>query len=119
MRIARAPVQIASAPASNVAPRKILVPSERKPVRVAVRASGRFRVQVGAYRSYARAERAWTIVRHKVGTLTAAQHVIVRSGSLYRLQVVAYSAPAARALSATLNSARWPSFVHRTSLHTA
>jgi hypothetical protein len=120
--VASAPVRIASAPVpqpeSNKAPRMIAVPSERKPVRVVMRASGRFRVQVGAYRSYARAERAWTIMRHKVGMLTAAQHVIIRSGSLYRLQVVAYSAPAARALSASLNSARWPSFVHRTS-HTA
>jgi len=119
VRIASTSVQTASAPASNIAPRKILVPPAGKPARVAVRANGRFRVQVGAYRSYARAERAWTIVRHKVGTLMAAQHVIIRSGSLYRLQVVAFSAPAARALAATLNSARWPSFVHRTSLHTA
>ena len=118
-RIASAPVQAASVPASNIAPRMMRVPPERKPVRVVMRASGHFRVQVGAYRSYARAERAWRIVRRKVGTLMAAQHVIIRSGSLYRLQVVAYSAPAARSLSATLNSARWPSFVHRTSLHTA
>jgi cell division septation protein DedD len=69
----QAPV-VRPAPAPRVAP---------APVRVA--ASGRWRVQLGAFSNEANARRQWSAVR-AVGAIGSLQHNIVRAGSIYRLQ---------------------------------
>lgn len=54
------------------------------PVRAA--ASGRWRVQLGAFSSQANAERQWRSVRTRVSGLSALQPFLVRAGAITRLQ---------------------------------
>ncbi|HZF93631.1 MAG TPA: SPOR domain-containing protein [Allosphingosinicella sp.] len=71
----------APAPVTRPAP----APRAAAPAPVRAAASGRWRVQLGAFSNEANARRQWSTIR-SVSAVGALQHHIVRAGSVWRLQ---------------------------------
>jgi TPR repeat protein len=68
------------------------------------------RVQVGAFRSAAAAERAWTALASRVEGIGQTDHAVERAGRYYRLQARLTDGDTARIMCGRLRAARWQHF---------
>jgi hypothetical protein len=68
---------------------------------------GSVRIQLGAFRSQAAAERAWTALTGKVRGIDDTDHVIIRAGNVYRLMARLPGEGAARDFRGRLRAAGW------------
>jgi cell division septation protein DedD len=77
---------IVRTPVPAPAPRTTPAETRSHPAPVRAAASGRWRVQLGAFSSQANAERQWRSVRTRVSGLSGLQPFLVRAGAITRLQ---------------------------------
>jgi TPR repeat protein len=100
-----APPPIALAAHASSAP-----PSSRAPLPTV---GAMQRVQVGAYRSAAAAEQAWTLLRGHVAGLDKTDHAVVQAGAIYRLQARLPDREAAEDFCRRLKEAGWDHFTRQ------
>jgi len=86
------PAPRAEAPA-RPAPRVAQAPAPQREAPPA--ASGRWRVQLGAFSNQGNAERQWNSVRGRIAGLSGLQHYFVRAGAVTRLQAGPFASRAA------------------------
>jgi uncharacterized protein len=84
------PVEPAPAPV-RVAPR----PTAKAPVRTAAKATGRYRVQLGAFSDEGRARAQWNRLEGSIGALASTQPYLVKAGAITRLQAGPFGTEAA------------------------
>jgi TPR repeat protein len=86
--------QAAAAPAPRISPpvRPVTQAAARPPAAAPAPASGRWRIQLGAYSSEANARRAWSAVSGRLG---GSQPYYVRAGAVFRLQAGPFASRAA------------------------
>jgi TPR repeat protein len=65
------------------------------------------RIQVGAFRSAAAAEKAWSLLSQRIEGIRQTDHAIVRAGAFYRLQARLTDAAQAQSFRRRLDAAHW------------
>jgi len=105
-------VPLPPAPAATRAPalHDALRPTIATTSALAVRA---VRIQVGAYRSAAAAEQAWSQLVRRVAGLHATDHAVVRAGTVFRLQARLRDRNAADDFRRRLEAAGWQHFIRK------
>lgn len=68
------------------------------------------RIQVGAFRSAAAAEQAWTLLSERIDGMGPADHAVVQAGAVFRLQAHLPDQSAANDFRRRLKAARWQNF---------
>lgn len=81
-----APVQVAAPPAPKPAPVQVATASAPKPAPVQTAASGKWRVQLGAFGDQNKAKSLWNNLEKRVSALDGLQPYLVAAGSITRLQ---------------------------------
>lgn len=71
------------------------------------------RIQVGAYRSAAAAEQAWSQLTGRIDALRGTDHAVVQAGNFYRLQARLPDRQAADDLRRRLEAMRWQHFTRK------
>jgi TPR repeat protein len=79
-------------------------------VPAAAAVSAPVRIQVGAFRTAAAAEKAWTLLREQVDGLSQTDHAVVQAGNVYRLQARLSDRQAADQFRQRLKDAGWKHF---------
>lgn len=80
---------------------------------VAATAGDPVRIQVGAYRSAAAAERAWALLRGQVAGLDGTDHAVVQAGAIFRLLARLPDKQAAADFSRRLKDSGWQNFARK------